>query len=117
MRNRRKHYLEPSQEHLSKEPQEILSSPLSIKAYLIWIAFWALMLYFDYTDIFASYFLFEPVMMIDEGVYISLMWLLIAGVASLASVPWRYHRKPLGLLGEAFALLVVCLKFVPLLFP
>ena len=115
MRNKPAHNLEP-QENPQEQPKEVLSTPLSIRAYLLWIAFWSLMLYFEYAHTFDSSFLFKPFIVGKKGFSISLMWLLILSASSLATVPWRHHRKPLGLLGQTLVLIVICLKFLPLFF-
>ena len=77
-----------------------LSTPFSIGFYLVWVAFWAVMLYYDYTHI-APYLYNASSFWFNAGYYgepFSLVWGLALFASLFASAPLR-QGKILAILG------------------
>ncbi|WP_299463360.1 hypothetical protein [uncultured Microscilla sp.] len=95
------------------QTEEALSTPLSISLYIVWIAFWALMIYYDYTHV-VPYLYNTSSFWFNAGLYgepYSLVWVLSMFAALFAVAPLR-QGKMLGLLGGALFVVVLLKPFL-----
>ncbi|EAY31552.1 hypothetical protein [Microscilla marina] len=94
------------------QTEEVLSTPLSISLYILWVAFWALMMYYDYTHI-VPYLYNTSSFWFNAGLYgepYSLVWVLSMFAALFAVAPLR-QGKMLGLLGGVLFVVVLLKPF------